>query len=166
MIHTPAITTATTTRIGLNMTCDCSERTGRARDLCEGVGRDGRPDPRPEASDHWRAKHCTSAAVSPGPVVPLWKKAVNFASSATKHILAGRPKATPEQIQIRLEICRGCELFERNHCKQCGCACNGTTNFMNKLAWADQECPHPAGPKWGTIGGTEGTTGGTIDGAA
>ena len=96
---------------------------------------------------------CDSGVATPEKTsVPLWKKAASFASAATKHILAGRPKASPEQIQARLEICRACELFERNHCKQCGCACNGTANFMNKLAWADQECPHPAGPKWGTTG--------------
>lgn len=131
--------------------CDCSQFSGRARDLCDGVGHDGRPDPRPEASEYWRARNCTTAVVVPGPVVPLWKRAVNFASSATKHILAGRPKASPEQIQARLEICQTCELFENNHCRQCGCSCNGTSNFMNKLAWADQACPHPAGPKWDVI---------------
>ncbi len=84
---------------------------------------------------------------------PLWKKAVRFASAATKHILSGRPKATPDQISSRLEICKTCDLFGGKHCKECGCACDGTSNFMNKLAWADQECPHPAGPKWGKLDG-------------
>lgn len=83
----------------------------------------------------------------------LVHRAVKFASAATKHILSGRPKATPDQIAARLEICNTCDLFDGKHCKECGCACNGTSNFMNKLAWADQECPHPAGPKWGKLDG-------------
>jgi len=83
----------------------------------------------------------------------LVHRAVKFASAATKHILSGRPKATPDQISARLEICKTCDLFDGKHCKECGCACNGSANFMNKLAWADQECPHPAGPKWGKLDG-------------
>lgn len=39
------------------MTCDCSRFSGRERDLCEGRGRDGRKDPRPEAVEHFRRKH-------------------------------------------------------------------------------------------------------------
>lgn len=31
------------------MTCDCSQFTGRNRDLCEGVGHDGRPAPSAKA---------------------------------------------------------------------------------------------------------------------
>lgn len=145
---------------------DCSKFVGRQRDWCEGRGRDGRPDPSEAAVRSFRARNAQCDTPSEGAqdritttetasATPLWKKAANFASAATKHILAGRPKASPEQIQERLAICQACDLFENNHCKQCGCACNSRSVFMNKLAWADQECPHPNGPKWGTIEITE-----------
>jgi len=87
------------------------------------------------------------------PLPPLWKRAWNFVSASTQHLNAGRPKCSEEQIQARLAICEACDLFDGKHCRECGCACNGTSNFMNKLAWADQECPHPAGPKWGKLDG-------------
>lgn len=49
--------------------CDCSQFTGRARDLCDGVGHDGRPDPRPEAVASWRAANCSPRFRGLGDVV-------------------------------------------------------------------------------------------------
>jgi len=135
-------------RMGLNMACDCSELKGRPLDWCTGKGHDGRPDPVPAAVEHWKNTNCGKKIQKS---TSFWSRAVNFASSAAKHIMAGRPKATPEQIQDRLEICRACDKFENNRCQICGCSCNGSKDFMNKLAWADQECPHPDGPKWKAI---------------
>jgi len=71
-----------------------------------------------------------------------------FALAAIRHISKGMPTCTQEQINERLEICRSCEWFVRNHCVQCGCRCNSGKAFMNKLAWADEECPKK---KWGKV---------------
>lgn len=53
------------TRIGLTM-CDCSSFSGRARDLCEGHGRDGRPDPSEAAVRAFREKYQRNAATPIG----------------------------------------------------------------------------------------------------
>lgn len=84
----------------------------------------------------------------------LARKAVNFAVAGTKHLAAGRPQATDEQVAARFEICKGCELFKPKQegygvCQHpsCGCALK-TVGLagMNKLRWADQVCPIG---KWG-----------------
>lgn len=56
---------------------------------------------------------------------------------------AGFPKASKEQILYRYEICKSCEMYEneKSQCMVCGCNVNNKKVFMNKLAWADQECP-------------------------
>lgn len=77
----------------------------------------------------------------------------NFTVSAIKHIAKGMPTCTQEQIDERLDICKGCKWFAGTYCKKCGCACGSGKKFLNKLAWADQECPVG---KWGKIGKDEG----------
>ena len=51
------------------------------------------------------------------------------------------PKATEYQIWRRYEICTKCDKFEKDTCLICGCNVNIKRVFLNKLAWADQECP-------------------------
>lgn len=46
--------------------CDCSQFSGRARDLCDGVGRDGRPDPQQKAVEAWRRRNCQRLSVRDG----------------------------------------------------------------------------------------------------
>jgi len=79
----------------------------------------------------------------------LLAKAVNFSKAAAKHVAAGRPIATDEQVAERWAICQACEIFKpksegQGVCthKSCGCALKavGLTG-KNKLRWADSVCP-------------------------
>lgn len=66
-----------------------------------------------------------------------------FLKSLWFHIWLGFPKSSQQQINERFEICQVCEDFDRNNkeCSICGCNVNNKKQFLNKLAWADQECP-------------------------
>lgn len=66
-----------------------------------------------------------------------------FLKSLLFHIYRGFPKSTKEQILYRYNICLSCDKFnkELSECGVCGCNINTKKIFMNKLAWADQECP-------------------------
>ena len=66
-----------------------------------------------------------------------------FLKSLFFHIWAGFPKATFEEISERYEICLDCNEFDKHKhvCNVCGCNINNKRQFLNKLAWADQECP-------------------------
>jgi len=70
-------------------------------------------------------------------------KIQTFLKSLWFHVYAGFPKSTQAQINQRYEICLTCEKFNklRSECGVCGCAISQKKIFMNKLAWADQECP-------------------------
>ena len=75
---------------------------------------------------------------------------IRFFKSLWFHIYAGFPKSTQEEINNRWEICNSCEYIdkEQSQCKLCGCNLSNKKMFMNKLAWADQECP---ADKWHKI---------------
>lgn len=66
-----------------------------------------------------------------------------FVKSLYFHIAMGLPKSTQEQINTRHAICVSCEHFNRtkSECYICGCNISTKKQFLNKLAWADQECP-------------------------
>lgn len=66
-----------------------------------------------------------------------------FFKSLWFHVWAGFPKSTKKQILDRYSICILCDRFDNinNECKECGCNINQKKVFLNKLAWADQECP-------------------------
>lgn len=66
-----------------------------------------------------------------------------FLKSLFFHIRSGLPKSTKEEIFYRYKICETCEDFdkEKSQCDICGCNINTKSQFLNKLAWADQECP-------------------------
>lgn len=66
-----------------------------------------------------------------------------FINSLFWHIYSGFPKSTQNEINDRYEICISCKDFNKikKQCDLCGCAINKKKIFMNKLAWADQECP-------------------------
>jgi hypothetical protein len=85
----------------------------------------------------------------------------NFAEAAWNHLIKGMPKASTEDIARRLEICLTCPYFKRikkdkevihGICTHEHCGCNITNKdekkFLNKIAWADQNCPVG---KWGKI---------------
>lgn len=70
-------------------------------------------------------------------------KIQTFLKSLWFHVYAGFPKSTQNQIDYRYAICLSCEKFntQKSECGVCGCAISRKKIFMNKLAWADQECP-------------------------
>jgi uncharacterized paraquat-inducible protein A len=68
---------------------------------------------------------------------------ITFFKSLFWHVYKGFPKSTKQQILDRYSICLSCEFLdkEKAQCLQCGCNINNKRIFLNKLAWADQECP-------------------------
>jgi hypothetical protein len=78
-----------------------------------------------------------------------WLKIQTFLKSLVFHVYSGFPKSTQDQINFRYNICISCEKFNsiKSECGVCGCAINQKKIFMNKLAWADQECPLQKWPK-------------------
>lgn len=66
-----------------------------------------------------------------------------FLKSLYFHIGSGFPKSTQTQINDRYSICMECDQFNhsKSECYVCGCNINKKMIFLNKLAWADQECP-------------------------
>lgn len=71
----------------------------------------------------------------------LMQRVSNFVVALGEHALNGCPKSSEKLIEHRLSICESCHHFSGTHCDACGCACNGSRKFLNKLAWEDQHCP-------------------------
>ena len=78
----------------------------------------------------------------------LAQKVANFTTSAVKHVAAGMPQASQEQIDQRFAICRACELFDGKACMKCGCPVVREKQFVSKLSWANERCPVG---KWGPV---------------
>lgn len=108
----------------------------------------------------WASVHCpqprdvpdTLPLVAPAPpkVPPLYKRLANFTVAAIAHELRGAPTCSQEQIDQRLAICQACPLFKPSQddrskgvCthEKCGCSAGREAKYLNKLAWADQQCP-------------------------
>jgi uncharacterized paraquat-inducible protein A len=72
-----------------------------------------------------------------------------FLKSLLFHIWNGFPKTTQSEILDRYSVCIDCENFnsKKSQCDICGCSINKKSIFLNKLAWADQECPINKWPK-------------------
>jgi hypothetical protein len=66
-----------------------------------------------------------------------------FAKSLIWHISRGFPKSSKKQILQRYEICISCDKYDKKNtqCLACGCNISTKKTFLNKLAWADQQCP-------------------------
>lgn len=73
----------------------------------------------------------------------MFKKIKAFFKSLFWHIARGLPKSGQKNILTRYTICLECSDFDTvdKICNQCGCNISDKNIFMNKLAWADQECP-------------------------
>lgn len=82
----------------------------------------------------------------PRPGQTLLQKVANFSVAAARHVAAGMPRASQEEVERRFAICRQCEHYDGNACKKCGCPVKRERKFISKLAWANESCP--AG-KWG-----------------
>jgi len=76
------------------------------------------------------------------------QKVKNFAVSATKHVAAGAPLASDEEIIRRHDICMACEFLKDDACTKCGCPVVRARKYVSKLSWADSECPVG---KWGPV---------------
>ena len=78
------------------------------------------------------------------------QRLANFVKALAAHIAAGMPTVSQEVIDARLEHCKVCKLFTGEVCthEKCGCNVGDKQKFLNKLAWADQECPIG---KWGKV---------------
>lgn len=85
----------------------------------------------------------------PLPMPSLLQRVHHFIVALQQHRAAGSPVCDDDQLRARLTICQACEQFDGQHCRICGCFCGANASFLNKLAWADQACPHPDGAKWG-----------------
>lgn len=68
-------------------------------------------------------------------------KLIKFFKALYFHIGHGLPKTSKSDLSYRYQICQSCEKYENNHCLECGCNVSDKSIFLNKLAWADQECP-------------------------
>ena len=84
----------------------------------------------------------------------LIKRVSRFTLAAIQHQIRGNPTCTQEEVDERFAICEQCPRLRtkrgRTFCGHMGCGCNVTKSsntYMNKLAWADQECPENP-PKW------------------
>lgn len=68
---------------------------------------------------------------------------VTFLKSLLWHISLGMPKSSQKVIDHRFAICNSCDMYDTklSQCLHCGCNVNNKRIFLNKLAWADQECP-------------------------
>ena len=81
-----------------------------------------------------------------GSAATLLTKAKNFAVSAGRHLAAGAPQASEEEVARRFAICETCEHFDGRACKKCGCPVVREKQFLSKLSWAGESCPVG---KWG-----------------
>ncbi len=95
----------------------------------------------------WPIHRQCDAITSPLSVVA---KVKNFVLATAKHVAAGMPTCSDEEILRRHDICMGCEFYKDSACTQCGCPVRRDRQFISKLAWADQSCPVG---KWGPVEG-------------
>jgi hypothetical protein len=84
--------------------------------------------------------------MQPGP--SLLQKAANFAAASAKHVAAGMPQASEEEVARRFAICQTCEHFDGRACRKCGCPVVREKKFLSKLSWANESCPVG---KWGPV---------------
>jgi len=74
------------------------------------------------------------------------ERAKTFAKAAVRHVSAGAPRCTDDQIAARYAICQSCEFLKGGACEKCGCPIRREKKYISKIAWADQSCPVG---KWG-----------------
>ena len=128
---------------------ECDKFPGRLKDLCLGVGLDGRPNPTIDQANAFRHQNSLTPLErpQPRPATPapdgiswFWK-GVNFGSAIMKWLAAGRPVRKRKEIKRIFAICHDCNQFDGNRCLQCSCACNEREILMNKIALETEHCP-------------------------
>jgi hypothetical protein len=103
-------------------------------------------EPCPACKESEAAKTAYTPPVAPvAPQMPsLWQQTKNLTKSVVEHVKTGAAEVTPEEKQARLDICNGCEFYNKiqGRCGKCGC------NMPIKTGWSSAVCPlNP--PKWG-----------------
>lgn len=80
----------------------------------------------------------------------MTQRVQNLGKAVVNHMKTGRKHCTPEQRQERFDICKTneCGFFikrgqEDGVCghEKCGCYIRAKGKFLDKLSWADSECP-------------------------
>ena len=76
-------------------------------------------------------------------MISYFKKVLRFFYALFWHCVKGFPTCNKIEILERYNICIRCEEYnkEESICNVCGCNLSNRREFMNKLAWADSECP-------------------------
>jgi hypothetical protein len=86
-------------------------------------------------------EYASSVPVVQPPHPSLLEKGANLASSMKGWAASGFSLATPEQLESRMAICKGCEFWNESgfagtgSCKKCGCSTQA------KLRMATSKCP-------------------------
>jgi hypothetical protein len=102
---------------------------------------------RAKAMALFREKMAVPKTEGPLPEMPgILERLGNFATSAARHVAAGAPRCTDEQVAARHAICSGCEYFDGKACTKCGCPVSRERAYVSKLSWAGESCPVG---KWG-----------------
>lgn len=89
----------------------------------------------------------TEAKPEPKQARGVFRKAANFAKATAKHVAAGRPMATDEQVGERFTVCQACPHFTatgegQGECAKCGCGLKAVgVAGLSKLRWATEACP-------------------------
>jgi len=66
--------------------------------------------------------------------IPIINKAKSLGKAIKEWVSHGMPEVTEKQYQRRLKICQGCEFWNNNTCKICGCT-------SAKLRLSTSKCP-------------------------
>ncbi len=137
---------------------ECEPFPGRLNEICNGTAIVGDAPMNPEHVTIWRAKYGLPPIGTPGAnnVKALWPPGTqrvetslpslmirgwNFAAAMARWALAGMPRRTQEQIDVRLAICQACPALQNDHCTKCGCACVENNRLINKLSLSTEKCP-------------------------
>jgi len=113
----------------------------------------------------WTCKNCQHTTKieglkhNCGKIPPtILRRSTNFTKAATKHLRTGMRHCTEEQRKTRFTQCskNECGLFlqgktgEEGICSHvnCGCYIRSRGRFLDKISWADSECPEGY---WGPI---------------
>ena len=70
-------------------------------------------------------------------------KVTNFGRAVTKDVITGMKRCTEEEMDQRVEICKGCEFYNEagQECLKCGCPMNRKRIYRNKVYWKSGKCP-------------------------
>jgi hypothetical protein len=73
----------------------------------------------------------------------MLEKAARLAKATAKHVAGGMKETSPEQLQVRLDICNSCDIRDDITCTHPDCGCNLT----RKALWMTEDCPLEKWPK-------------------